>query len=128
MATPFATFRTIRKTGDDTGARPCTVDSDSHPSGPISLSGFKEWREQTIVLAPGAADQAFTFTDVGAIELLSDYPFSWRAAAGETLWTNTRYFCDIADDVDTGVHQTSILLTGNGEHEAIIKAFVVEKL
>lgn len=126
MATRAASIQAILEFIADVGLSPeCAVDTDESP-GPFTLTGWDEKLQGTVKVGPTALDQALTFTDALAIVLVSDQPFDMRLAAGETLLTNQRMFIVWADDTDDGVHQTSVLLTGNTIAQAIVSYFIIE--
>lgn len=120
-----AGLKVLTEVVDGAGLDPCTMDSDEWP-GPLLLSGWKVKREETIVLAAAADDQDFLFTDALAVVLTSDEPFGLRLAAGEKLVPNLRAFLVWGHDETAEVLSTSVLLTGNGDNECIIKALVIE--
>lgn len=127
MATRKNTLRLTAETQDDTGLEPvCAIDTDSWP-GELSLSGFKVDEIATIALSPSAADQAVTITNVVGLILVSDQPFSLRYAAGETLLANLRLNVIYCDDTDDHAATTSVLLTGNGTNEALVKVYQITK-
>jgi hypothetical protein len=118
-------LRILTELVDAAGLDPCTMDSDEWP-GPLSLTRWKVKREETIVVAAAASDQAFTFTAGLLLILLSDEPFALRLAAGETLLENLRAFVVCGADEDTSSISTSVLLSGNGDNETIVKALLIE--
>jgi|DEB0MinimDraft_6_1074348.scaffolds.fasta_scaffold09432_3 hypothetical protein len=94
----------------------------------FTLSGYTVTRRQVVSLAPAAIDEAVTFTDAIALILVTkDYDFDLRMAAGETLLENLRFFTLWAYDTDEGVHQTSVLLTGNTTNTALVEVWTIEK-
>lgn len=126
MASPSLTVRLIAELIPDTGADP-SCELDTGVSTPLVLDGFDQWTQHRVTVAPGAADQAVTFTAAIAILVFSDQPISIRLAAAETLVANTRLFAIVADDEVDEVHSTSILLTGNGSTEANVSVWILEK-
>lgn len=119
-----AALQILAEVVDAVGLDPCVIDSDEWP-GPLSLTGWKVKREETIVVASGAVDQALTFAPGLALVLLSDEPFALRLAAGETLLENLRaYVVWGADQTESSI-DTSVLLSGNGVNESIVKALVI---
>lgn len=124
MATKSATLRTLLTAVNDAGEEPEKSLDES-----FVLASFTDFTPgRRIRLAAAAADQAVTFTDAIALLVVShDYPFSLRLAAAETLLENLRSFLVWADDEDSGVHQTSVLLTGNGTNVADLEVWIIEK-
>lgn len=94
-----------------------------------TLTGFADITPgRRLKLAAAAADQALTFTDVIGILITSrDNPFDLKVGAGETALTNLRSFFVLAEDTDDGVHQTSVLLSGNGSNESNLEIWLIEK-
>ncbi len=127
MATKSVTLRSVLNLIPDTGAEPeCALDTSA--IAPLLLSGFKEEQIRTLKLASADTDIAVAFTAPLVIVLFSDKPFRLRMAAAETLLANTRYFALFADDINDVVHPgASILLTGNGTDEALVRIVIVEK-
>jgi hypothetical protein len=126
----IAALRLLYEMLPSQGASPgCSVDTDADPlgGGQLSLEGLDSARNETILLASGASEQAVTFTDAVAIILIGSGPFSLRRATGETPFTNLRTFVVWADDTNDGVATTSVLLDGNGANQVTIQAIVVEK-
>lgn len=130
MATQNATLRIIAEVSDDTGQEEsCGLDSQIAPFGPLVLSGFKVRSEQTIVVGPSAADQAVAMVAPAGFILLSTEKISLRIKTAEQLLSDLRFYGFWADDSgDTAHALTSILLTGNGSTEAIVKILIIEKV
>ena len=95
----------------------------------LTLSGFDSLTPgQRLKLSNSATDQAVTFTDAIGVWIFShDNPFDWRLAAGETLVENARLLFMMADDTDDGLHQISILLTGNTANDSNLEIWLIEK-
>jgi len=123
----LASLKIVAELQADSGLDPqCVLDTDEHP-GPFTLSGYDEKTERTLALGPAAADQAVTFTAAAGLIMVSDEPFSLRLAAGETLLTDLRAFVLWSDSVANAVHETSVLLTGNGQHTAAVQMKLIER-
>lgn len=130
MATMSAALRIVLQHLNDTGESPeKSIDTDSIDQAGLTLSDYDALTPGArIKLAPAAADQAVLFTDAIAILIVSrDYSFSLRLAAAETLLENLRAFLVWANDTDTGIHQVSCLLTGNGADTANLEIWIIEK-
>lgn len=127
MATKTALYRFLLNLFPDTGAEP-TFDLDS-ASMPVPLPALEhlQYTVKQITLAPAADDQAVTFTAAIMLVVVGDGAFGLRLAAGETLLTNSRMHAFVADDEDASVHETSILLTGNGASTVNVTVIIVEK-
>ena len=124
MATQSLNHRLIVEHVADTGENPEKVYDEQY-----TLSEITDLTPgRRLTLAPGAADQAVAFTDcLGILITTRDYDFDLRLAAGETLLENLRTFFVASQDTDEGVHQASVLLTGNGSNEANLEIWLVEK-
>ena len=130
MATQNATLRSIVELSDDTGQEEsCGLDSQDSPFGPLVLSGYKVRSEQTVIVLPAAADQVVAMVAPCGFILLSTEKVQLRIKAGEQLLSNLRYYAFWAEDSGDIAHAlTSILLTGNGSTEALVKILIVEKV
>lgn len=129
-ATMNAAFRLVLQHMNDTGESPeKTLDTDLLDRSGLVLSGYEDITPgKRIRLTPAAADQAVTFTDALLVAIISrDYPFSWRAGLGETLFENVRFMVVGGYDTTAGVAQTSVLLSGNGTNEADLEIWIIEK-
>ncbi len=128
MATKRATIRVILEVQSDTDEpADCVFDSADLPVAMSILSGFTSWRREELLLGASAADQALTFTDAIAILLVSDTAFDYRHVAAEALQENLRMYLAWADDTADGIHQVSMLLSGNGVTPSQITAYIFEK-
>jgi hypothetical protein len=127
MPTPEVSFQLVAEHSDDTNAQPsCVLDTNSAPSGPLQLDGFKLHSMGTIIVAPADVDKPLLFTGAVALVLLSDEKFSLRLAAGESLLADIRSFFFMGDDADTPAHATGVCLTGNGANEAAVTYWIYE--
>lgn len=123
MATKSASLRLILEALNDTGeAAEKELDTTKDLDSYTDITPGRR-----IALAAAAADQAVAFTDAIGIVLVShDNPFSLRLAAGETLLEDLTVFVVWGSATDDGVHQTSVLLTGNGDNIADIEVWIIE--
>ena len=130
MATQNATLRIIAEVSDDTGQEEsCGLDSQAAPFGPLVLSGFKVRSEQTVVVLPAAADQVVAMVAPCGFILLATEKVQLRIKVGEQLLTHLKAFLFWAEDSGDVAHAlTSILLTGNGSTESIVKILILEKV
>ena len=130
MATQQALFRAIATLLDDQGDSKCAdIDTDALDV-PLVLTGYKIRSLATITLASDADDQAFTFTAAAAVMLVSQNgeSFKVRIADSETLSGELLLWQAVSKGKTTAAYSTSVLLTGNGTNEAVLKAIVVEKV
>jgi len=123
MATKWVNVRIIVTLQDDTGEEPVTSIDETY-----SQSAFLVEHVDTEQIATAASDQASLFTDASALIYASkDNSFDLRLAAGETLLEDLVFFAAVSNNVANGVHQTSVLLSGNGINNASVRSVRVEK-
>jgi hypothetical protein len=128
MATRKLTYRVQAKSIPDTGRDPVgELDTDLE-AAPLILTSFVGWKRESLKIAAGTADQAFTFTDAVAMLVFADVPIQVRLAAGEAQPSNLRFFGWCADDAETSCHTTSILLSVPGADPANVEILFVEKV
>jgi len=128
MATKTATLQLILALLADVGEAALTeINSADLPFTIPALQGFTTLLHTELQLASGATDQAVSFTDAVGMFIVSDEPFKLRLAAGEEQLDNLRAWIVWADDTADGIHQTSVLLSGNGLTAANITTYIIEK-
>lgn len=98
-------------------------------ASPLLLENFKECTQQKKVIGPAEVDIAVAIPeDIIALVVYSDQPIKMRLAAAETQMNNMRLFTAIGDDeLDTLLASGSILLSGNGSNEAIVRIIQLVK-